>query len=85
MYGTATAPRELAHSLLKKKKSILVSVSDFMALSTVFHSVNFSDKLTAFSLCSSSLTSAVLFLSTIYLFMTVSLSLWLTELKAPTN
>ena len=45
--------------------SVLVSVSVFMALSTVFHS---------FSLCSSGLISALLVLSAIYLFMKVSFS-----------
>ena len=70
--------------------SLLVSVSVFMALSTVFYSVNSSDN-SAFSLWSSGLISALLVPSTIYLFMKVSLSpddynpLWLTGLKAPTN
>ena len=53
--------------------SVLVSVSVFMALSTVFHSVNFPDNSLAFSLCSSGLISALLVLSTVYLFMKVSL------------
>ena len=54
--------------------SVLVSVSDLMALSTVFHSINFPRQLSAFSLCSSGLISAILVLSTIYLFVKVSLS-----------
>ena len=53
--------------------SVLVTVSVFMALSTVFHSINSPDN-SAFSLCSSGLISALLVLSTIYLFMKVSLS-----------
>ena len=54
--------------------SVLVSVSVFMALSNVFHSKTFSRHLSAFSLCSSGLISALLVLSTIYLFLKVSLS-----------
>ena len=53
--------------------SVLASLSVFMALSTVFHSLN-SPNNSAFSLCSSGLISALLVLSTIYLFMKVSLS-----------
>ena len=53
--------------------SVLVSISVFMALSTVFHSISSSDNFFAFSLCSSGLISALLALSTIYLFMKVSL------------
>ena len=49
--------------------SLLVSVSVFMALSS-----KFSRQLSAFSLCSSGLISALLVLSAIYLFMKVSLS-----------
>ena len=49
--------------------SALLSVSVFTALSTVFHSINSPDN-SASSLCSSSLISALLVLSTI------SLSLW---------
>ena len=54
--------------------SVLVSVSDFMALSTVFHSTSSPQQLSAFSLCSSDVFSALIVLSTIYLFMKVSLS-----------
>ena len=54
--------------------SVLVSVSVFMALSTVFHAINSPRQLSAFSLRSSGLIFALLVLSTIYLFMTVSLS-----------
>ena len=54
--------------------SVLVSVSVLMALSTVFHSINSPDNSPLFSLCSSGLISALLVLSTIYLFMKVSLS-----------
>ena len=58
--------------------SVLVSISVFMALSTVFHSITFSRQLAAFSLCSSGLFffffSAFLVLSVIYLFMKVSFS-----------
>ena len=53
--------------------SVLVSVFIFMALSTVFHSINSPDN-SAFSLCCSGLISALLVLSTIYLVMKVSLS-----------
>ena len=53
---------------------VLVSISVFMALSTVFHPVNFFRQLSAFSLCSSGLSSALLVLSTIYLLMKVSVS-----------
>ena len=52
--------------------SFLVSVSVFMALSTVFHSIHSPDKLSAFSLSSCGLISALLILSTICLFMKVS-------------
>ena len=48
-------------------------VSAFMALSTVFHSLNSPDN-SSFSDCSSGLISAVLVLSTTCLFMKVSLS-----------
>ena len=59
--------------------SVLVSVSVFMALPTVFHSINSPDNsscfftlflpttLVAFSLCSSGLISALVVLSTIYI------------------
>ena len=52
---------------------VLVSVSVFVALSTVFHSRNSPDN-SAFSLCSSGLISALLVLSnsTIYLFQSPS-------------
>ena len=53
--------------------SVLVSVSVFVALSSVFHSINSPDN-SAFSLCSSSLISALLILSVTYIFMKVSLS-----------
>ena len=53
--------------------SVLVSFSVFMALSTVFHCINSPDN-SPFSFCSSDLISALLALSTIYLFMKVSLS-----------
>ena len=42
--------------------SVLVSVSVFMALSTVFHSIKFSRELSAFSLCCFGLVSALLVL-----------------------
>ena len=53
--------------------SALVSVSVFMAPSTVFHSINYPDN-SPFSRCSFGLTSALLVLSTIYLFRKVSFS-----------
>ena len=53
--------------------SVLVSISVFMAVSTVFHSIN-SPKNSALSHCFSSLISASLVLSTIYLFVKVSFS-----------
>ena len=53
--------------------SVLVSFSVFMALSTVFHCINSPDN-SPFSFCSSDLISALLALSTIYLFMKVSFS-----------
>ena len=53
--------------------SVLVSISVFMALSTVlFH--KFSRQLSAFSLCSSCLNSVLLVLSAVYLLMKVFLS-----------
>ena len=64
-------PTELAHSFFFY--SVLVSISVFMALSTVFHSLNSPDN-SPLSHCSSSLISAVLVLLTIYLFMKVSIS-----------
>ena len=45
--------------------SVFVSVSVFMALSTVFHFINSPDK-SAFSVCSFGLISALLVLSTLY-------------------
>ena len=51
--------------------SALVSVSVFMAPSTVFHSINYPDN-SPFSRCSFGLTSALLVLSTIYLFRNIS-------------
>ena len=54
--------------------SVLVSVSVFMALSTLISLHKFSRQLFAFSLCSSGFNSAILVLSIIYLFMKVSLS-----------
>ena len=54
--------------------SVLVSISVFMALSTVFYSITSHDNC-VFSLCSSGLISVLLALSTIYLFMKVSFHL----------
>ena len=54
--------------------SVLVSISVFMALSTISHSINSPDNSPLFSLSSSGLNSALLVLSTIYFFMKVSLS-----------
>ena len=54
--------------------SVLVSVSIFMALSTVFHSINSPDSSLLSWLHSSGHISALLVLSTVYLFMKVSLS-----------
>ena len=59
----------------------------FMALSTVFHSTTTtttkkSQQLSAFSLCSRSLNSALMFPSTIHLFLKVSLSPGITALLA---
>ena len=53
--------------------SVLVSIFVFMALSTVFRSVNSPDN-SAFSLWSSGLISALLVLSTVCLVVKVSLS-----------
>ena len=70
--------------------AVLVSVSVFMALSTVFHSINSPDNSPLFSLCSSGLNSALLVLK-LFVFFYESFSqswynpLWLTELRAPTN
>ena len=49
--------------------SVLVSVSVFTALSTAFN--KFSQQLSAFSLCSSGLTFALLVLLTLYLFIKI--------------
>ena len=54
--------------------SVLVSVSVYMALSTVFHSINSSDNSPFFALCSCGLSSALLILSTMYIFMKVFFS-----------
>ena len=51
--------------------SLLVSISVFKALSTVFHFINSHDNC-VFSLCSCGLSSALLVLSTVCLFMKVS-------------
>ena len=63
-------PTELAHSFL------FCSCVCFclMALSTVFHSINAPENFPALSLCSAGLISALLVISTIYLFTKVSLS-----------
>ena len=60
-------------SLPTSSCSVLVSVSVVMALSTLFHSINSPDN-SVFSLCSSNPFSALLVLSTTYLFMKVSFS-----------
>ena len=70
--------------------SVLVSVYVFMVFSTVFHSMNSPDNSPLSHSVLLSLISALLILSTVYLFMTVSLSpdiilCGLTGLKAPTN
>ena len=66
-------PTQLAHSF----SSILLSISVFMALSEVFHSINSPKNfpVSTFSLCSSSLLSASLVLSTTYLSVKVSSAL----------
>ena len=52
--------------------SVLVSVSVFMTLSTLFYqSINSPDNSSLFSLSSSGLNSALLVLSTIYLFISL--------------
>ena len=53
--------------------SVLVSISVFMALSTVFHSIYSPDN-SVFSVYSSGLITALLVLSTVRLFMKVSFS-----------
>ena len=60
-------------SLLIPSYSVLASISVFMALSTVFHSIKSADN-SPFSDCSSGLLSALLVLSTLCLFMKVSFS-----------
>ena len=60
-------------SLPTPSYSFLMSISVFMALSTVFHSIN-SPENSVFSLCSSGLISALSVPSTIYLFMKVYFS-----------
>ena len=60
-------PTELAHSFY----SVLVPISVVMAFSPVFHFINSPD---VFSLSSSGLISALLVLSSVYLFMKVSFS-----------
>ena len=54
--------------------SVLVSISVFITLSTVFYYIIFFRHLSVFSLCSFGLISVLLVLSTIYLFMKVSFS-----------
>ena len=53
-------PAGIAHSFLFC--SVLVSISVFMALSTLFHSINSPDNSPFFLLCSSGLISALLVL-----------------------
>ena len=65
-------PAELAHFSFFFLYSTLVSVSVFMALSTCISFRKFSQQLSAFSLCFSGLISALLVLSTMYLFTKVS-------------
>ena len=62
-------------SLPSPFSSVLVSVSVFVALSTVFHSINAPDNSPVFSLYSSGLISALSVLSTVCLFVKVSSSL----------
>ena len=67
--------------------SVLASVSVFMALSTAFHSINFPDNFQFSYFCFSGLLSALLVLSTIYLFLKVSFSPDIVHsgLKTPVN
>ena len=80
-------PTELAHSCLFCSFFCLCLYGSFNCI--LFH--KFSQQLSALSLCSSGLISAVLVLSTIYLFMKVSPSLniilcgWLSLQHQPTN
>ena len=53
--------------------SVFVSISVCMALSTVFHSIKSPRQLSAFSLCSSGLISALLVLSTVFISLYESL------------
>ena len=83
--------RFMSPSLSTPFHSVLVSVSVFTALSTVFHSINSPDNSPlSDSVLPVLLFSALLVLSTVYLFCE-SLPqpwynpLWLTGLKAPTN
>ena len=79
-------PTELAHSFLFSSCVYFCPYDPFNCISID----KFNWQLSAFSVCSSSLTSALLVLSTMYLFMKVSFSPdrilcgWL-GLKAPTN
>ena len=79
-------PAELAHSLLLCSCVCLCLYRPFNCIS--FH--KFSRQLSALSLCSSGFISALLVLSTIYIYLHESLlqpwyrPLWLTGLKAPT-
>ena len=82
---TVEVPDKNQPSLPHAFYCVLVSVSVFMALSTVFRSINSPDNS---PLSHSVLISALLILSTIYLFMKISLSpdvMWLNGLKALTN
>ena len=79
-------PTELAHSFSFGTYVYFCLCGRFSGIS--FR--KFSQRLSVFSLCSSGLISALLFLTTMYLFMKVSFSpdiffVWLTGLKAPTN
>ena len=71
----STKPTELLHSVFFFFFSVLVSVSVFMALSTVFHYINSPDNFRlSHSVLQVLLISALLVLSGIYLFMKVFLS-----------
>ena len=79
-------PAEVVHSFLFCPCVYFCLHGPFNCIS--FHKI--SRELSAFSLCSSGLISALLVLSSIYLFKKVSFSpdvipLWLTGLKAPSN
>ena len=60
-------------SLATSLYSVLVSISVFIALSTIFHFINSPDN-SPLSHCSSSLISALMVRSAIYLFIKVSFS-----------